>query len=299
MFNSQHRPAGSSTGRSENRGRSGFTLVELLVAIGIVAILAALLLGGIQAATQAVATAKVSSDIRALETALATFQSEYGHYPPSSITLYESNSADPGWNVDTTDPTRLSRSRQIITELFPEFDFGAHDINQDGDTNDVIVLSGDECLVFFLGGMPDLSQYPTYIPKGFSKNPTNPFSTSGVNRVGPFAEFQINRFVDADNDRFAEYMDPLSGQFRPYAYFSGYDGRGYRAADGALASGAVAYFYLQALNEPYKKNSFQIVSPGRDSEYGTGGIYDPSGSRNTISEQDKDNLSSIASGTLN
>jgi hypothetical protein len=184
--------------------------------------------------------------------------------------------------------------------MWPQFDFSISreldgdnpavvDIDPDGDGTAGITLTGAECLVAFLGGVIDA----TGVPTGFSKNPANPFATGG-NREGPFFEFQggatvsggsitfSGRFVDINNNRFPEYLDTLSGQTRPYLYLSSYDGRGYN-----LPADLPTYLrppmlspafdlYRQANSPtaaPYKANSFQIISPGRDAAYGTGGYF--------------------------
>ena len=129
---------------NQNRRHSGFTLIELLVAIGIVAILAGLLLSGIGGATTTVNKAQAAQELRNLETALASFHSEFGMYPPSAITLHE---APAGWAGDP-------RSRNLIQKLWPSFDFTiTRNIDSDNSTDVSIDLNGAECLAFFLGGI--------------------------------------------------------------------------------------------------------------------------------------------------
>src|SRR5262245_19033509 len=49
-----------------------------------------------------------------------------------------------------------------------------------------VILEGDQCLVFFLGGIPDnLSAVPNC--RGFSTNPANPAAATS-DRIGPFYE---------------------------------------------------------------------------------------------------------------
>ncbi len=261
----------------------GFTLIELLVVISIIALLSALLLGGIQAATVAVANTKAANELNSLSTGLAQFHSEFGQYPPSSITLYETGT---GWVADT-------RSVALIRKIWPDFNFNLdRDINGDGDTTDTLALDGRECLVFFLGGM---GQSGAAI--GFSKNPANPFSRSGSNRHGPYHEFISNRFVDTDSDLMPEYIDTYSGQTTPILYLSSYDGRGYRAADATPFLSNGAYRQGSATGSHWKSKTYQLISPGIDTEYGTGGWYDPDGN-GAISEKDKDNLTNFTSGRL-
>src|SRR5205085_1518036 len=51
------------------------------------------------------------------------------------------------------------------------------------DSNRVYTLQGDQCLVFFLGGIPRdtlVGGKQLQVPSGFSSNPSDPTSTSGV-----------------------------------------------------------------------------------------------------------------------
>lgn len=275
-------------------GHRGFTLIELLVTISIVAILAGLLLTGIQAARQAVSTAQCAQEIRTLETDLAKFQSEFGSYPPSSLLLYETAAT---WTTVLNDSSHADyqeavRSRNQLLKLWPEYTPVDVDINDDGDTTDRLVLDGAECLAFFLGGVTESSQ--ANVPLGFSANPTNPFARGGSVRRGPYHEFVLDRLIDRDNDGMVEYLDTLSGQSRPIVYFSSYEGRGYRPDEMTLTG---AFIYREAASVPWKRDTFQLISPGRDGEYGTGGVYSSSGG-NSLSVEDRDNITNFSSGTL-
>jgi len=231
--------------------RRGFTLVELLVAIVIISVLAAFLLPAIQGVIGTGKVAAVRNEISQLEAAIANFKSTYGIDPPSSIVLCEDHNV---WNS-------YPASKAILQRLFPNFDFNL-DINFDGNsTQNVIVLRGPECLVFFLGGIPTFSNGVDGQPgiagvdddgdssidnatelgaknsddavslTGFSKNPSNPFSALSGNetRQGPFFDFAPSRIrCGPANSGFCVYVDSLSGQLTPYYYLSSYDGRGYK-----------------------------------------------------------------------
>lgn len=264
--------------------RRGFTLVEILIVIVIISILIALLLPALGNIQRRAREARVRSEIASLEKALADFKTTYGVDPPSFIVLHE-NAA--GWNGDI-------RSRATIRRIWNQFNFQLNrDINGDGDTNDTFLLSGAECLVFFLGGMSQASAAggkTVYAMLGFSKNPANPFQRppagSQESRVGPFIEFDAGRLIDVDNDGMLEYADPLPDPSTPYLYVSSYDGRGYPTNDpgqpddfdvfgDARDMQNVYYQGAGAGAQAYNPKSFQIISPGSDRQYGSGGPYDP------------------------
>lgn len=251
------------------QSRAGFTLVELLVVIAVIAILAAFILPALGAARRRAQVARVTSEITSFNAAIAEFKGENGINPPSRLVLWEQaagwNPNDPNysmWQQDTRE------SRAILTRIWPQFDFGytapavpgsAHpnvgelDIDGDGairpSNNGPIVLTGSECLVFFLGGMcatendagdsivgsDGITGTPAtpakWVPLGFSNDSRFPFKRGGT-RKGPYHTFLAERLVNintsgADSRKMPEYLDPLPGQIAPYLYASAYEGRGY------------------------------------------------------------------------
>ena len=285
--------------------RSGFTLVELLIAISIIALLIGLLLPAINAVRRNATIRQVVTDIDSLQAGLADFNANYGEYPPSRITLYKDAA---GWNSDP-------RSRAIIRRFFPQFNFATDGSGTSltfsaawpmGATS--VTLDGPECLVFFLGGVRDTDG--TYI--GFSKNPSQPFSRTGESRTGPFFVFDMTRLSDADGDGLPEYRDPIAGQSQPYLYLSSYDGQGYNNFDldkdgdpmtNAATDKWMTNIYTQGSSTTsfFKPKTFQIISPGFDGEHGTGGPYDPASPDTTLTgsrDNERDNITNFASGVL-
>jgi prepilin-type N-terminal cleavage/methylation domain-containing protein len=282
------RPADARASR-----RGGFSLIELLIVITIIAILAGLLLGGVQSAMGRVRVAAAVSEIKHLEKAIKDFNNEFGVDPPSFIVLYESTTSDVnGWNTANVE-TRNSRA--IIRQLWKDFQFGSAaapmsvDINGDGDTTDTLRLNGAECLVFFLGGLIDKGS-GVAVAKGFSKVSASPFgSLAGAlgSRSGPFYDtFEAKQFVDLDGDGMLEYMDSIPGQSRPIQYFSSYGGTGYRplgrngtydgtasGSDDEVLPETLQWVYTKSAGtatkaaEPYNPNGFQLVSPGLNGEF--------------------------------
>ncbi|MBX3444533.1 MAG: prepilin-type N-terminal cleavage/methylation domain-containing protein [Planctomyces sp.] len=290
--------------RQSVRRRGGFSLIELMIVIVIIAILAGFLLVAVQNARTAARTVGVTAEIKSLEKAIADFKMRFGVEPPSYIRLHEQAS---GW-TNTDVQTRTSKA--ILREIWPSFDFtyngtASLDLNSNGTPDEVLDLCGAECLAFFLGGMqerPSIGASTLSAVRGFSSNPATPFIGLTGTRIGPFMEFDPARFVDRDADGIFEYMDPIPGQTNPYQYFSSYGGKGYRIngldtantvaghvddemlripATPPPSQATMTSVYNQSEGTatspatPYKANSYQIISPGFDGEYGFGGYCHP------------------------
>ncbi len=174
-----------------------------------------------------------------------------------------------------------------------------------------------------------------WFPLGFSTNPSTPFIRGG-NRVGPFFEFESERILNipgsATNRSMPEYLDTLPGQIAPYNYASSYDGRGYNTSTDAggyiqsytdlnLGSSSVVsptFVYIETKTQdtadddgdsntseykadsiPFNKSSFQIISPGIDQQFGTGGYYNSEeGFSGFADDVQKDNIANFRGAVL-
>ncbi len=67
--------------RPRPRRPAGFTLIEMLVVMGIIIMLMAMLFPAIKGAINSAHRGRAMQDVKALETALKGFRSEYGYFP--------------------------------------------------------------------------------------------------------------------------------------------------------------------------------------------------------------------------
>jgi prepilin-type N-terminal cleavage/methylation domain-containing protein len=96
--------------------RRGFTLVELLVVISIMAILAAVLLANVANSQKISRDSQRKSDLRSLQTAIEAYRHKYGHYPDMGCTDTDSSGTKNGfgWSDEKT-------CQVYIVGLAPEF----------------------------------------------------------------------------------------------------------------------------------------------------------------------------------
>jgi hypothetical protein len=197
------------------------------------------------------------------------------------------------------------------------------DWNGDNNPNEELVLEGEQCLVFHLGGVPVYS--PANTPPGaavtgaitmvgFSNNPQNPvgnvaptpFTTSGAEkRQGPYFEFQSSRLVSISSSlagnvgTFPVYLDPWThtggnAKRQPFAFFASYNVEGtglynkYAQSDCA-SLGLAPYQSNGAFLNP---SSFQIISAGQDGLFGAGGTnWSRAGTASLPGKDDQSNFS--------
>lgn len=260
--------------RETNR-RSGFTLIELLVVIVILGMLVGLIVPAVMRAVGTAKEAAVSSEIQGLGQAMAAFKNSYGDFPPSRIVCSESGMYDATTLGITKGlgPRTLAALRRFWPRMdlrtdgsvpaIPGknkfYDFNGNGIN-DSDPSSLThwgkpyILSGPECLVFFLGGIPQSTGASEWSVTGFAKNPQNPFQNAETanNRTPPFHEFVSSRllaypaefdsgfgspsgfpaFLDSLGSYNYKTGDPTSDGAIPfYCYFSAYGGSGYDPDD--------------------------------------------------------------------
>jgi general secretion pathway protein G len=213
--------------------RPGFTLVEVLVVVAILTVLGMLLTVTVTGTMNYVSEARTRVEIGQLEDACEAFKLKYGHYPASKIRLRERGGYGFPNSTTAVSDELDNFSREYLTALFPEIDLELYtrsgglswpDWNANGVADPPIVLEGDECLVFFLGGIPQRDPASGLIKlTGFAPDKSRPWllTTGSQSRVGPFFEFKADRLAWPSPARsvpnaFPVYHDPYG---TPYAYF--------------------------------------------------------------------------------
>jgi prepilin-type N-terminal cleavage/methylation domain-containing protein len=213
--------------------RRGFTIVELLVVVGIIAVLAALITPAVIRARSAARNAAIKAEIDMLHMAVMNYKNEYGSFPPClSGTL-------------ATDP-----AARHIKQIFPRT------VNPAFEVRGSPTLPGN-ALVRWLGG--------------YTNDPTCP--VSGTNVGGPRRKlFDFDQSRISTGDMFAPvgrpnspyvYLDSRNygnlGSPTVYGVVIGSGTVDFAAQAQTLTSG-VAFF---------NPDTFQILCAGQDGIFGT------------------------------
>jgi prepilin-type N-terminal cleavage/methylation domain-containing protein len=230
--------------RSATTGRrAGFTLVEMLIVIGIIAILAGLLLQVIVKVREAGPRTANRNDIGQLGIGVENFKSTFQvQYVPSALILCSDYAA--AAQANPTWAPALLDSQQYLSKVWPKANFRNQPsppaVPDPFPPNTLIALDGNQVLVFLLGGVPPTDQRFTGggwqgNRSGFLNSPTNPFNrtpftpqgpvcvspATGADAKGPFYDFKPDR-VDSNG----HFLDVYK---YPFYYFSSKNGNDYNA----------------------------------------------------------------------
>ncbi len=278
--------------------RGGFTLIEMLVVIGIIILLVGLLLPAVQKARDSATRARTKNEISGLGTAIENFKATYDvKYVPSMWFLSNNYKNPPAPQYVQT----YNEAGDYYVKVWPKgFLGGQPNLPQPVGTdlqNTAVIMDGNQLLVYLLGGIPpqagSFSAGWMGDRSGFLNSPTNPFNLppppppygpaqpiqSATTVKGPFFDFPVNRM-----DKQGHFLDPYGS---PYFYFSSKFGNDYdywgRAYSSLFNSAGYptfnqfgGYGYMNphvGLDGKYlEPNGYQIISSGKDQVPGPGGV---------------------------
>ena len=289
--------------RTKARARRGaFTFIELLFVIAIIALLIALFLGAVNKVMQLQARTEILSDITKMQQSLGAARHKYTDvdFLPGKIVLFNDVSkyttnlgtvpvAQRPLAQQSAPVLRAMFGKRFLTNPHPAWDgstlatrptsvwWGAQASTPVG-----LTLEGSECLVFYLGGMPEWQTGPPASAKcvGFSSNPQNPTippalqtAAERADRNGPFYEFRSNRLVPVNaNPNVNPFVRHLDSYGTPFVYFGATSPNNYDPTHAHLGVDP----YAEAGSNPTKwlnPNTFQIISAGKNRAFGPGGNW--------------------------
>lgn len=262
------------TRRTAGPARGGFTMIELLVVILIIAVLVGLLVPAIGVVRGQVKKTEAANEIAQLVTGHQQFVAKFSvkHIPSSgSSATGKFQLRGKYYDAPTTGQVgKTSVEGVYLKQVFPQLNL---DNTQLPDQD----LDGNQCLVFFLSG-GSVTGY-----QGFSANKQQPFlapQQQGEERIGPFFDFK-----PAKLNAQGQYLDPWG---TPYAYFSATQrGNDYpdsvvftvtnTAEDPPVQSNTYPLYTgggagVKKFQQP---KGFQIVSAGPNRQFGGGGAWNP------------------------
>lgn len=276
------------------RKKTGLTIIELLIVLGIIALLVGLLIPALNVVRNMAKETKQKAQFSTIELALAAFKNDYGNYPPSNWTP----------DVFTGDYCGAQKLTEAILGwdllgFHPNSDFTSNGTNNAGvfvyDSSDTILLGQRKgpylenatTDVFTLGsifGNTGSLEANTHVlcdvfnavqvtlPSGTTSKAGAPIlyyranSSSEINGI-----YNVN-----DNDAIVGLKEAADGRGHPFGAgpvppgFSGRDEFFYGTVD--PADGIVGYIQdpkITAKVWPYRPDSYILISAGADGIYGT------------------------------
>jgi prepilin-type N-terminal cleavage/methylation domain-containing protein len=173
--------------------RSGFTLVELLAVIMIIALLAGLVTPAVMRAMSSARTAAVKAEIDLLHMALVNYKNEYGSFPPADMRGL--------WNDSSGSVNPSHPAYKHLKRVFPRIaELEAPMATALSPYYFMAQMSPAQALVFWLQGFYDNPQNP--LTNGIVLTASNPRSGDlGLNAAGGTVSGSRKKLFDFDDSR--------------------------------------------------------------------------------------------------
>jgi prepilin-type N-terminal cleavage/methylation domain-containing protein len=237
-----------SGARRSRRSAAGFTLVELLMVIAIIAMLMGLLSVAVWRALDAARKAEMLTEIEQLSNAMNGYKEANVQYPPSMSELVvterkihfmrhvQAAFTNANLGVTAAHFDNLRNAMRTVNGLGTGSQAYTFALNGSATLVDLNTLDQAEALVFWLGGMPTPCK-PDGTPVasnrlfGFNKDRDSPFKRDAATqeatdplrfRTNPYFDFKPERLADLDGDGWLEYLpqNPSGGSLiAPFVYF--------------------------------------------------------------------------------
>ncbi len=280
---------GSSGSRTVATHRAAFTLVELMIVIGIIGILTAISVPVVMQSLAKARNAAIKAEIDMLHMAIMNYKNEYGSFPPASasnapnhILRLFPNSRGQYPNYPVKKQFTEDKNQNRVLDAAQQEDANGNN-SLDG-LFDTIPLGPDTALAFWLFGYSSNPREPTV-------GETKPLFDFDRSRLESQSNFFTGRYrsTNALNSGVYRYVDSANYYFvssgrrfpTPWVEFNpttaamavGEDSsttppNGLIDTLGAATEDANSNGLLDR-GEPFNNATFQIIHPGRDGEFGT------------------------------
>lgn len=256
--------------------RKAFTLIEVLVVMVIIAILMSLLLSGLSSVRRSVQRTQVQFEISVVEASMNKWMSD-NHTQPMKLTgggpngefrLCSKYAGVDGKPITEAvgGITRVWPEVQWMLWVFPGLNLQDNGLRHDGNwfvTNDnPLLMDANQMMVVWTTG----STFTNF--QGLSYSTQQPFAKAS-------GDEKRKKTLDMPNRRYMDDRGVVDGRLRdlhgtPYAIFA-IDPTGRERYPNVQCFGISTYLTPEGL--PHKPKSFQIISAGRDKQYGSGGVF--------------------------